>query len=170
MERFGNQAASQITLTASVASGDLTWPISALGVGAFVIPNDGVFSLICEDEIVKVTAVSALNLTVVRAQEGTTAAAHASGTRVYHWLTKRSMGTLMQRYAVDFSAQTTVTILGTTHDFDFSTEPPVIQAWNSASPVVMIQPDSISYSELTGDVTVTFAAAESGTIVVLGRP
>lgn len=174
MERFGNQASSQITLTSGVSASAVTWPISSLGTGAFVIPSDGDFALICEDEIAKVTAVSGLNLTVVRGQESTTAASHAAGTRVYHWLTKRSMDALVQAYSVTFSATgspQTVTVLGTAHDFDFSVDPPVVQIWDDGSPTRdMIAGSAIRYNPTTGDITITFTENQNGTIIILGRP
>lgn len=169
-ERFGNQAEQTITLTAGVSAGDLTWPISALGSGAFVIPSDGDFSVRCENEIVKVTAVTGLNLTVERGAEGTTAASHLSGVRIYHLPTKRSMDALAQIYSEAFTAQTTVTIAGATHGFDFSVDPPIIQAYDDSSPTSMIAPSTVSYSALNGDVTVTFGVAQSGIIVLTGRP
>ena len=174
MERFGNFAASQVTLTAAVAAGDLTWPISALGAGAFVMPSDGIFSLLCDDEIVKVTAISGLNVTVARGQEGTTAAAHASGTRVYHWLTRRSMEELVQAYSSPFTvtgSPAVLTIPGTLHDFDLFTDPPVIQIYDDASPTrQQVGATSVQYNHLTGDITITFVGNQAGNVVVLGRP
>lgn len=174
METFGNQAASQITLTAGVSAGATTWPISALGTGAFVIPSDGVYSLMCDDEIVKVTAVSGLNLTVTRGQESTTAAAHASGVRVYHWLTRRSMEELMQAYTSPFvvtGSPAVLTIPGTLHDFDFLNDPPVVQIYDAASPVrQQVGATSVQYHYLTGDITITFVNDQSGNVIVLGRP
>jgi len=70
-----NRATS--SLASDVSDTDTTWTITT-GDGA-KFPASGNFHLTCEDEIVKCTARSGDALTVVRAQEGTSAAAHSAG-------------------------------------------------------------------------------------------
>lgn len=177
-EQFGNQASSQVLLVTAVSAGDLTCIVDSLGDSPFTMPSDGDFSLLWDDEISKVTAVTQVSpgyqLTLERGAESTTAAAHEAGTRVYHWLTKRTMETLMQAYSVAFSATgspPTLSVLGTAHGFDFSAEPPVIQLWDNGSPTRdMIASSVIRYNPTTGDITITFTEDQTGTVIVLGKP
>jgi hypothetical protein len=57
-------------------------------------PTSGLFSIKIGSEIMKVTGVSSNTFTVVRGQEGTTAASHTGGDTVRHVLTKRSLDQL----------------------------------------------------------------------------
>ena len=68
------------SLASDVTDVATTW-ILATGEGA-KFPATGDFHVTCEDEIVKVTARSTDTLTVTRAQEGTTGAAHTAGKAV----------------------------------------------------------------------------------------
>jgi hypothetical protein len=60
-------------------------------VSAASFPTSGIFSILIGTEIMKVTAVSGTTFTVVRGQEGTSAASHTAGDAVDGTLTKRSM-------------------------------------------------------------------------------
>ena len=73
-----NRAVS--SLASDVTDVATTWTL-ATGEGA-KFPASGDFHVTCEDEIVKVTARSTDTLTVTRAQEGTTGAAHTAGKAV----------------------------------------------------------------------------------------
>ena len=69
----------------SALAADITDTATSLSVTAgegAKFPSAGDFHVTCEDEIGKVTARSIDTLTVARAQEGTTAAAHAAGISV----------------------------------------------------------------------------------------
>ena len=69
----------------SALAADITSTATSLSVTAgegAKFPASGDFHVTCEDEIVKVTARSTDTLTVVRAQEGTTGAAHVAGKSV----------------------------------------------------------------------------------------
>lgn len=66
------------TLDGAVTAGATSWPL----LDGSDWPATGDFRARCEDELVKVTARSGDTLTVVRGQEGTTAAAHPSGALV----------------------------------------------------------------------------------------
>jgi len=68
------------SLASDVTDVATTWTL-ATGEGA-KFPAAGDFHVTCENEIVKVTARSTDTLTVVRAQEGTTGAAHTAGKAV----------------------------------------------------------------------------------------
>lgn len=68
------------TLASGVDDTTTSWTL-ATGEGA-KFPTAGDFHVTCEDEIVKCTSRSTDVLTVVRAQEGTSAAAHVSGKAV----------------------------------------------------------------------------------------
>ena len=65
------------SLASDVTDVATTWTL-ATGEGA-KFPTSGDFHVTCEDEIVKVTARTTDTLTVTRAQEGTTGAAHSAG-------------------------------------------------------------------------------------------
>lgn len=81
MEQFTNLANS--TLTAAIGTGDTTFNV----VSATAFPTVGNFRIIVESEIMLVTAVAGTQFTVTRAQEGTSAAAHAASTVVTHTVT-----------------------------------------------------------------------------------
>jgi hypothetical protein len=68
------------TLAAGVNDSETAWTVAS-GEGAN-FPSTFPFHLSVEDEIVSCTARSTDSLTVVRAQQGTAAAAHASGISV----------------------------------------------------------------------------------------
>jgi len=99
---FANNAST--TLASNIASGDTTLIVSA-GAGAlFPSPTGGDYFLITmvgvtsgvetSWEIIKVTARSTDTLTIVRAQESTTAAAWTTGTKIELRLTAGSMNTV----------------------------------------------------------------------------
>jgi hypothetical protein len=72
------------TLTAGVSSGAPTLPLSA----AIGVADGRTMRVVCEGEVLLVTAgMGTTSLTVTRGQEGTTAAAHPSGTTVQQRLT-----------------------------------------------------------------------------------
>lgn len=76
--KIKNRAIS--SLASGVSDSDTSWTL-ATGEGA-LFPSSGDFHVTCEDEIAKCTSRSTDVLTVVRAQEGTGAAAHTSGKAV----------------------------------------------------------------------------------------
>jgi len=73
-----NRATS--TLASAVTAAATTWNVAS-GEGSN-FPASGTFHLTCEDEIVACTSRTGDALTVTRAQEGTSAAAHAAGAAV----------------------------------------------------------------------------------------
>lgn len=68
------------------------------------------------------------------------------------------------RYAMDFTAQTTVTIAGTTHGL--STADLTLTIFDTSTPRQKVEPDRIRVDAATRDVTVTFAVAQSGRVIV----
>lgn len=70
-------------------------------------------------------------------------------------------------YATSFTNQTTVTVLGTTHNLltaDLS-----VTVWNSATGTrSVIMPNTVSVDSTTFNVTVTFVQSQSGRIVIAG--
>lgn len=94
---------AETTLTAAVAAGDLTLPITSATnfpsptatVEAFYVTLERVTT--GEKEIVLCTARSGLNLTVERAQEGTSAISFASGDLVSMRLTKAALESVVPR-------------------------------------------------------------------------
>lgn len=80
-EKFTNQAQSSLN---GAINGITT---SVVLVDASKFPSAGNFRIVCESEIMLVTAVSGNTLTVIRGYEGTSAASHNSGTGVSHVIT-----------------------------------------------------------------------------------
>lgn len=88
-ELYSNYNASYgtATLNGAITSG----ATSALTHGLSNLPGLGNYTVKIDDEIILVTATSGVTLTIVRAQEGTTAAAHADGSLVVPVLTDGSL-------------------------------------------------------------------------------
>lgn len=80
-EQFTNQASS--TLNGAITSGATSLVVAS----SANFPTSGNFRILVDAEIMVVTAVSTNTFTVTRAQEGTTAAAHATGVPVTHIVT-----------------------------------------------------------------------------------
>jgi hypothetical protein len=94
VEQYANLA--QDTLNGGISNVDL----SATLIDASEFPATGTFRIRIEDELIKVTARSGNVLTLVRAQEGTTAVAHSSGSTVTQVLTAtglQAVGTVLHR-------------------------------------------------------------------------
>lgn len=66
-----------------------------------------------------------------------------------------------------FTASTSVTIPGTTHNL--GTASPLVQAYDNAAPRQSIQPDTVEIDTATYDVVVTFATPQSG-VISLANP
>lgn len=80
-EQLTNNASSQL-------NGAINNSVTSITVvSGTPFPSVGNFRLLIEDEILLCTARSGTGLTVLRGQEGTTAASHADGTNVTHILT-----------------------------------------------------------------------------------
>jgi len=67
-------------------------------------------------------------------------------------------------YAASFTAQTSVTIAGSVHQLN--TANLLVTCYDTESPQMEVEPDTISVNASTYDVTVNFAAAQSGRCVV----
>lgn len=108
---FADNASS--TLASAIAAADTTLSVSP-GAGAlFSNPGANQYALVTlEDvsgniEIVKVTSRTIDSMVIVRAQEGTTALAFASGTRVEQRITAGILGILLQKAGGDTLSGTT---------------------------------------------------------------
>lgn len=85
VEQYANNAETTL-------NGAITNVATSLVVqSAVLFPTSGPFKIIVEAEIMKVTAVAGTTFTVVRGQEGTTAAAHGNGAGVVQVVTKDSL-------------------------------------------------------------------------------
>lgn len=90
--RFTNNAES--TLAGALTAGGTSLTV----VSAAAFPTAGNFTIIVGSEIMLVTGVAGTTFTVARAQEGTSATAHAAGTAVLHVVTADAlMGGLVPR-------------------------------------------------------------------------
>ena len=69
-------------------------------------------------------------------------------------------------YAVEFTSQTTVTILGATHGL--AKTDIAVAVWDSNSPRALIEAGSIPIDSTTFDVVISFAVAQSGRVVLIG--
>lgn len=69
-------------------------------------------------------------------------------------------------FTVAFVGATTVTILGTTHQL--GTADLSITIWDTSSPRALIEAGSITVNQTTFDVVISFAAAQSGRVVLMG--
>jgi hypothetical protein len=90
-ELFKND--SQSNLATDVLASDTTITV----VDGTAFPGTGFFRVLVDSELMLCTGVSSNTLTVARAQEGTTAAGHASGAAAYQVLTQGGL----QRYLRD---------------------------------------------------------------------
>jgi len=100
--KVANRAIS--SLASGVDDAVTEWTL-ATGEGA-LFPSSGDFHVTCEDEIGKCTARTGDVLTVVRAQEGTAAAAHASGKAVKLQITAEIITELQTAVDVRLKAPT----------------------------------------------------------------
>lgn len=83
--KFTNNATT--TLSGALTSGATSLTVAS----AATFPAAGDFTIIIDSEIMLVTGVAGTTFTVTRAQEGTSAAAHASGATVTHILTAAAL-------------------------------------------------------------------------------
>jgi hypothetical protein len=67
-------------------------------------------------------------------------------------------------YATTFSGLTTLTVPGTTHQL--GTADLLVAVYNTANPAEVVEPDSVEVNPTTYNVTVNFATAQSGTLVL----
>lgn len=79
--RFTNNAES--TLSGALTAGNTALTVAS----AAAFPTAGNFTIVVDSEIMLVTGVAGATFTIVRAQEGTSAAAHVSGAIVRHVVT-----------------------------------------------------------------------------------
>lgn len=86
MTEFYSDFQAAATLVPSISAGATSFDVSS----AANLPATGNFRLRIGSEIVKVTGVSGVTLTVVRGQEGTTAATHSAGDGIYPVMSKVS--------------------------------------------------------------------------------
>ena len=95
VEQYSNLA--QTVLDGAVLAGDTAIDV----LSATYFPTLGVFRIVIDSEILKVTSVSGQTFTVERGAEGTTAANHASGTPVTLGLTAESMRRVLSANTYD---------------------------------------------------------------------
>lgn len=85
MEQFGTRARTQLSGTIDSSTTSLTID------SATNFPTEGNFSILIDEELMRVTAVSGTDLTVTRGQEGTTSDDHTAGALVTVVVTNESM-------------------------------------------------------------------------------
>lgn len=137
-EVFSNNATT--TLSSSITSSATS--ISVASASAF--PSTGNFRLLCGTEIMLCTAVSGNTFTVVRGQEGTTAASQTSGTTISQIVT---LGSFTRSRIDDFH-------------LSYGSQPPVGRLYDASGNVLT----SSSFS-IVNNVSATITDAADGTIV-----
>jgi len=75
-------------LAGTTLNGAIDDQVTTITVASAMGFTGGDFRILVDSEIMKVTAVSGLDLTVARGQEGTDSTAHSNGAAVAHVLTK----------------------------------------------------------------------------------
>lgn len=95
-EQFVNNAQTTTTATVNNSSD----PVTVAATSATGFPTAGNFRIKIDNEILLVTAVSGLNFTASRAQEGTTIATHASGATVTHVLSATSLKNIINERVI----------------------------------------------------------------------
>lgn len=83
-EVFGNKAATTLNNSGTLTSGATSCVVTS---AAAPFPQTGNFRVLIDNEIVLVTAVSSNTWTIVRGQDGTSAASHTDGSACTHVLT-----------------------------------------------------------------------------------
>mgnify|MGYP001020459242 CR=1 FL=1 len=78
-------------LASTTLNGAIDDQVTSLTVASAMGFTGGDFRILVDSEIMKVTAVSGLDLTVARGQEGTSPTAHGNGSAVAHVLTKGAL-------------------------------------------------------------------------------
>jgi hypothetical protein len=114
-EQFANTAATTLNNGGTVGSSDTSLTVTS----AAAFPTTGNFRILIDSEILLVTAVSTNTFTVVRAQDGTSAATHADGGAVTHVLTRDALRALQKgkwRYTNTASAVYTCDSTGNAYD------------------------------------------------------
>ena len=81
---------AESTLKGAVTVAATTWVVN----DGSVFPSTYPYNLSCNDEIVQVSNRSTNDLTITRAQEGTTAAVHSNGAHVYLNITSKHISDL----------------------------------------------------------------------------
>ena len=69
-----------------------------------------------------------------------------------------------ERYVASFTSQTTVTLASATHGL--SGAPLAVTCFDDSTPRAMVEPDSYTYNDSTGEVVIDFFASETGKCVL----
>ncbi len=91
MEQFADKGAAVINNGGVLTSGATSVTVAS----EFNVPATGTFRVLIDDELIKVTAVATHVWTIVRAQGGTSAAAHSDGSNIYLVATKDALDELV---------------------------------------------------------------------------
>jgi hypothetical protein len=70
----------------------------------------------------------------------------------------------LANYAMPFTSATTVTVPGSTHQL--GTAKLFVEVYDTEAPAVLVEPNEVQINPTTYDVTVSFAAPQSGTLVL----
>jgi hypothetical protein len=87
IERYSNRGQTTISQGGGITSGDTSVTVAS----SASLPSAGTFRIVIESEICACTGVAGNVLTIVRAQEGTTAAAHPNGATITQVLTNQGL-------------------------------------------------------------------------------
>ena len=115
-ELFANQAAT--TLTADITAGATSMSVASAALFPVAVAGVSVFRIKVENEILLVTASPGTTWTIVRGYEGTTAAAHVTGTAFTHIITAGALSALIDLPGLTYKgAWSGTSVPQTTYDF-----------------------------------------------------
>jgi hypothetical protein len=72
----------------------------------------------------------------------------------------------LTNYVTTFTSQTSVTVNGTTHRL--GTASLIAECYDNSSPAQKVEPDRVNVDPVTFNITITFAAAQTGSCVITG--
>lgn len=102
MEQFANIGQATLNNGTTLSSGATSTTVSS-GVN---VPSSGTFRALIDTEIIKVTAVSGSTWTIVRGDDGTSAASHTDGATAYIIVTRAALNALVSIQNVDTEVST----------------------------------------------------------------
>jgi len=169
INRYYSAIAQDTTITSGITSSSTTVVVS----GTTGYPTSYPFALALDygsalEEIVDVTGVAGLTLTITRAVNGTSAVAHAAGATVRHVITARDLTDAQTHYNTALSAGAhgvtgaLATFLGSTTSANLAA---VVTDETGSGPLVFATGPTISGPTITGTINVGGNTGASGSIL-----
>jgi len=136
-------------LASTTLGGAIDDQVTTITVASAMGFTGGDFRILVDSEIMKVTAVSGLDLTVARGQEGTNSTAHVNGAAVAHVLTKGALDAHDQNDLAAYAAYASRPAAGTPGRIFLPTDGLFIErdngsTWEKFGPVWPMTPPQVS--------------------------